>query len=145
MAIDAQKIGPFPAFKVANPFAVDPGLPVFINVAMTLTAKPVRLGKSDCLTIRQLQLIAVRGVMAIEAPAFLFRVVQFDGGMLILKFSAFGVCFQTGMAVAAGEDSLGEGRGSDGIFLVRICQHGRSDADYHPDCHQWQPEEKFFH
>ena len=118
MAIDAQKICPFPAFKVANPFAVDPCLPVLINIAMTLTAKPVRFGKINCFTIRQLQFIAVGGVMAIETPAFLFRVVQFDGGMLILEFSPFGVDFQAGMTVAAGEDSLSQGRRTDGIFLM---------------------------
>jgi hypothetical protein len=102
MAIDAQKIGPFPALKVANPFAVNPGLPVFINIAMALTAKPVWLSKSDCFSICQLQFIAVGGVMAIKAPAFLFSVAQFDWCMLILEFSPFGICFQSGMTVAAG-------------------------------------------
>jgi hypothetical protein len=118
MAIDAQEIGPFPALKVADSLAVNTGLPVLVNIAMALAAKPVGFGKINRFTIRQLQFIAVGGVMAIKAPPILFRVVQFDGRMLILEFSPFGVDFQAGMTVAAGENSRGEGGGADGIFLM---------------------------
>lgn len=49
--------------------------------------------------------------MAIQAPALLLRVVQFNVAVLILEFSPFGVDFHSCMAVAAGENPRGKGGG----------------------------------
>jgi len=41
MATYAKEIGPLPFLEVANPFSVNAGLPVAVNITVALTAKPV--------------------------------------------------------------------------------------------------------
>ncbi len=41
MAMNAKKVGPFPSLERADPFPVNTGLPVAIDIPMTLAAKPV--------------------------------------------------------------------------------------------------------
>ena len=65
MAINTKEIGPLAPFEVADPFTVDAGLPITVNIAVTLAAKAVRLSEINGLTICKLQLIAVSGAMAI--------------------------------------------------------------------------------
>jgi hypothetical protein len=129
MAINAQEICPLTAPEVADPFAVDACLPVSINVAVTLTAKPVGLGEIDGLAVGELQLITVAGVVTIKAPSFLLRMVQFDGCVFVLQLPLLGIYRKTGMAVTAGEDTRGQGRSGNGIFIVLHCRNGKTDSN----------------
>ncbi|OGP84157.1 MAG: hypothetical protein A2V87_04640 [Deltaproteobacteria bacterium RBG_16_58_17] len=84
VTIYAKEIGPFPSLEIANSFPMNSCLPVVVNIPMALPAKPVGFGKIDVFAIGKLQLVTVTGIMAIEAPPFLLRMAQFDGGMLVL-------------------------------------------------------------
>ena len=83
MAIYTEEVSSLPSFEVTDPFAVNAGLPVSINIAVALTAKTVRFGKIDGFTIGKFQFIPIVAAVTIEAPSFLLRMVQFDGGMLV--------------------------------------------------------------
>ena len=124
MAINTEKISPLPPLEVADPLAVNAGLPVSIDITVALTAKSVRFGKIDGFTIGKFQFIPIIAAVTIKAPSFLFRMVQFDGGMLILQLSLFCIHRQPCMAVTAGEYPLGEGRRSDRKFIVLRCRNG---------------------
>ena len=124
MAIYAEKVRSLPFLEIADPFAVNAGLPVSINIAVALTAKPVRFGKIDGFTIGKFQFIPIIAAVTIKAPSFLFRMVQFDGCMLILQLSLFCIHRQPCMAVTAREYPLGKGRRSDRKFIVLRCRNG---------------------
>jgi len=85
MTINAQEIGAFPPFEIANPFTVDAGLPVTVHIAVALTAKAVRFGEIDKFTICKLQFITVGSAMAIKTPSFLLGMMQFDVRMFIFN------------------------------------------------------------
>lgn len=104
MTIDAKEIGAFPPLEITNPLTVNAGLPVTVNITVALTAKAVRLGEINKLTIREFQFIAIGGTMTIKAPSFLLGMMQLDVRMFILQFPALGIHVHTGMAVAAGKN-----------------------------------------
>ena len=103
MTIYAKEIDPFPSLKIADPFAMDTEFPVAIDTAVALSAKQVRLRKLDRVPIGQLQFIPVGRIVTIKTPAIVFRMVQFDVGMLVLEFPSFCIDLQPRMTVAAGK------------------------------------------
>jgi hypothetical protein len=129
MTMYAEEIGPLSSFEKADPFSMNPRLPIAINIAMALTAQPVRFGKIDGFPIGKLQLVTVAGIMTIKAPSLLFRVMQDDGGVFVRQFPLPGICFKPGVAVAAGKDSLGEGGRRNGKLVMRGCRSRGAEAD----------------
>jgi hypothetical protein len=63
---------------------VNSSFPVAVDISVALTAKPVRFSEIDDFPIGKFQFITISGVMTIKAPSFFFRMMQFDGGMLVL-------------------------------------------------------------
>ena len=118
MTMDAEEIGPFPPLKVTDPLSVNARLPVAINIAVALSAKPVGFGKIHGLAVGKLQPVAVAGAVTIETPSILFRMPQFNGGVFVLQFPFLGIDFKPGVTIAAGEDPFGEGRRGNGIFIA---------------------------
>jgi hypothetical protein len=88
--------------------------PVAILLAVTLTAQPVRLGERHRLAAGQVQLVAVVGVVTIEAPA-VFRVVpQLDIGVEIGEHAPRPVRRHLlVVALRAREDAVAERRRGD--------------------------------
>jgi hypothetical protein len=91
---------------------VDAHPPVAVLVPVALAAQPVGHGEVDLLAADQVELVAVRGVVAVQAPAAGGPVLQHDvvvhGGelpRLRVHLEALPV-----VAAGAGEDPLAEGR-----------------------------------
>jgi len=129
VTIDAKEIGPFPPLEKADSFPVNPGLPVAVDIPMALPAKPVGFGEIHGLAVGKLQFVAIAGAVTIETPSFLFRMPQFDGGMFVLQFPFLGVDFKPGVTIAAGKDSLGEGRRGNGIVIMLSCRSRETESD----------------
>jgi hypothetical protein len=133
VTIYAKEIDPFPSLEIADPFAVDTDFPVPIDIAVALSAKQVRLRKLYRVPIGKLQSIPVFRIVTIETPAIVFGMVQFDVGMLVLKFPSFRVDFHPRMAVAARKYPLGQRRRGNGIFIMVRCERRRAQCN---DCEQ---------
>ncbi len=131
MTINAQEIGAFPPFEIANPFTVDAGLPVTVHIAVALTAKAVRFGEIDKFTICKLQFITVGSAMAIKTPSFLLGMMQFDVRMFIFQFPALGIHVHAGMAVAAGENPRRKGGGAYGKLAMLTGRQRKTGSHNH--------------
>ena len=69
------------AVPFADAAAVHSGAPVAIFLAVALAAEPVGFLERHRLAARQVQLVAIVGVVAVEAPAMLGIVLEHDIGV----------------------------------------------------------------
>ena len=90
---------------------------------MTFAAQPVALRKVDPFASKEAELIAIRRVVAVEAPHEI-RVMEFDIGMFFFEPPLRPIHLHGGMTVAAGEVSFCDRRRSHWKLLNR---HGRTD------------------
>ena len=109
VAVGAQQV-PLVAVPVAGAAAVDAGAPVAVFFAVALAADAVGFVERDALAAGQVQEVAIGGVVAIQAPAVGFVVLENDVGVHRGELAARAVDGHSGVAVGAGEDALGEGR-----------------------------------
>jgi hypothetical protein len=80
MAMGTQKIS-LGAIPVSSAAAMNAGAPIAILFAVALAAYPVRFFERHPFTAGQMQNIAIIRIMAIEAPAMRFVVLQNDIAM----------------------------------------------------------------
>ena len=97
--------------------------PVAIEVPMTFAAQPVTFRKVDPFASKEAELIAIRRVVAVEAPHEI-GVMEFDIGMFFFDLPLGLIHLHGGMTVAAGEVSFCDRRRSDWELLN---SHGRTD------------------
>jgi hypothetical protein len=79
--------------------------PVAILLSVALAAHPVRLLERHPLPAREVQEIAIVGVVAIQAPPILLVVLQHDV-VVVLDDASCAVCLQIGMTERAGKNAL---------------------------------------
>jgi hypothetical protein len=131
MAIYAKEISPLPTPEIADSLAVDAGFPVAIYIAVALTAKEIRFGKTDGVAAGKFQLIPVLRMVTVQAPSFLFRVTQFYIGVLVLQFPLTSVYRKTRMAVTAGKYPRGKGGRGNRVFLMVRGGNRGAESDEH--------------
>jgi len=125
MAVRAEEIGPLPGSgKITRSFPVDARFPIPVDVAVTFSAEPVTLIEVDELSVEELQLIPILGIVAIKAPPHRLRMMEVYLCMLILQFPLFSIHFHRGVTVAARIDPFGERRRRDGKLPVRAPGQG---------------------
>ena len=90
---------------------------------MTFAAQPVALRKVDLFASKEAELIAIRRIVAVEAPHEI-RVMEFDMGMFFFELPLRPIHLHGGMTVAAGKVSFRDRRRSDGKLLN---SHRRTD------------------
>src|SRR5579859_7939617 len=131
VAMRAEQIA-LRAVPIAGAPSVDPGPPVAILLAMTLAAESVRFVERYALAAGQVQEIAVIGIVAVEAPAMSFVVLEHDVEMHHRQFAARAIGLLARMAVGTGKNAVGEWRRWNLDFLLgnlRRVGGKKTDAD----------------
>jgi hypothetical protein len=121
------------------------GAPIPVFRAVTLAAQLIGGRKIHQLSAGQMELVPVRRVVAIQAPAVAFIVAELDI-LVKLEFPPLAIGFHVAVAFRAGENPITERRGWDAHFFrilarggpIRFsrpevgCGHDRKYQDY-PD------------
>lgn len=97
------------SIPIAAATPVNADTPVTVLVAVALSAEPVGLGEIDQLAARQMQLVTVRGGVAVETPPMLFIVMQDDLFVCRRERPPLGVHLDLGVvALGTRKSPLGE-------------------------------------
>jgi len=109
VAVSAQQVG-LVAVPVARAASVDPRTPVPQFLAVTLPAEAVGLLERYPLAAGEVEPVAVVGVVAVQAPAVFFVVLELNLGVHVRQNTPGPISFQIPVTLRTGEESLGEWR-----------------------------------
>ncbi len=108
VTVHAEQIA-FLAVPFACAPAVNPRAPVAIFLAVALAAEPVRFFEGHAFPARQMKEVAIVRIVAVQAPAVFFVVLQHDV-LVVLHHAARAIRLQVRVTEGTGEDALGEWR-----------------------------------
>jgi hypothetical protein len=124
VAVSAEEVSSLPSEKISDPFPVNAGFPVSVDISVTFPAEPVTLRKINEFPVKKPEFIPVLCIMAVEAPSHGLGMMEFDAGVLVLEVPFFPVDLHGSMTVTAGKHPLCYGGRRDGK-LFRC--HGRGN------------------
>ena len=102
---------------IPAPTAMNPGAPIAVFLAVTLSAQSVGLLEEDRLTAGKVKDVPVSGLVAVETPAVLLIVREDDVGVEA-QLPASGVDWEHPVAVGAGVDPCRKRRRRDLYLLL---------------------------